>query len=141
METLDLTGCNKTFETGVITSAILNNSLNNDSLFEEKTTDINVFQEFETTTQFNTDELNSSILFNGEDCEQVGIEIAETTREKCHELTKNMSDSYINVTESLFYQYHCACGPYVCWRYTYGFEFYCYHCGIFDTKTTAKHVP
>lgn len=93
----DLTGCNNTCETGVITYA----NLKNDSLLEEKTTDINVFQEFE-TTQFNTDELNSSILFNGEDCEQVGIEKKETTREKCHELTKNMSDSYINVTESLF---------------------------------------
>lgn len=39
------------------------------------------FQEFETTTQFNTDELNFSILFNGEDCEQVGMEIKGTTRE------------------------------------------------------------
>lgn len=54
----DLTGCNNTCETGVITYANLNNSLNNDCLFEEKTTDINVFQEFETTTQINTDELN-----------------------------------------------------------------------------------
>lgn len=46
----------------------------------------------------NTEELISSILFNGEDCEQIDTYIKITTREKCHKLTENISYSSINVS-------------------------------------------
>lgn len=46
----------------------------------------------------NTEELFSSTLFNGEDCEQIDTYMKITTKEKCHKLTENMSYSSINVS-------------------------------------------
>lgn len=46
----------------------------------------------------NTEELISSNLFNGEDCEQIDTQIKRTTREKCHKLKANMSYTSINVS-------------------------------------------